>query len=61
MRIVYDAKTSVVVAELNNEQAGEVFGVSKVKNGNRMVQISLQSMCVVFYPIKGRASAWVTV
>ena len=60
MRTAYDAETPVVVAKLDNEQAREVFGVSKVKNGNRMVQINLLSMCVVFYPAKGRASAWVT-
>ena len=61
MRKVYDVNAPVVVAELDIIQAGEGFGVSKVKNGYRMVQINLRSMCVVFYPAKGRASAWVTV
>lgn len=61
MRIVYDGNTPVIVAELDYAQAGEVFEVSKVKNGSRIVEINLRSMCVVFYPAKGRASAWVTV
>ncbi|KAF7325675.1 hypothetical protein MKEN_00417400 [Mycena kentingensis (nom. inval.)] len=57
----YNKDTPVVVAELSNAQAGEVFGVSKVKNGNRMVTLHLQSMMVVFYPPTGKASAWLTV
>ncbi|KAF8205361.1 hypothetical protein K438DRAFT_1964437 [Mycena galopus ATCC 62051] len=57
----FSQDSPVVVAELNNSQAGEVFGVSKIKNGNRMVTIHLQSMMVVFYPSKGKASVWLTV
>ncbi|KAJ7048823.1 hypothetical protein C8F01DRAFT_1266556 [Mycena amicta] len=30
----YTPSTPVIVAELSNTQAGDVFGVSKVKNGN---------------------------
>ena len=57
----YNESTPVVVAELSNAQAGEIFGVSKVKNGNRMANIYLNSMCVVFYPGTGKARAWLTV
>ncbi|KAJ6562557.1 hypothetical protein B0H19DRAFT_1144952 [Mycena capillaripes] len=57
----FSLDSPVVVAELNTSQAGEVFGVSKIKNGNRMTTIHLQSMMVVFYPSKGKASAWLTV
>ncbi|KAJ7485802.1 hypothetical protein FB451DRAFT_1363603 [Mycena latifolia] len=57
----FSGDSPVVTAELNNSQAGEVFGVSKIKNGNRMTTIHLQSMIVVFYPPKGKASVWLTV
>ncbi|KAJ6615121.1 hypothetical protein B0H10DRAFT_2220625 [Mycena sp. CBHHK59/15] len=57
----FSQESPVVVAELNNSQAGEVFGVSKIKNGNRMTTIHLQSMMVVFYPSMGKASVWLTV
>ncbi|KAJ7706714.1 hypothetical protein B0H17DRAFT_1001143 [Mycena rosella] len=57
----FSQDSPVVVAELNNSQAGEVFGVSKIKNGNRMTTIHLQSMIIVFYPSKGKASVWLTV
>ncbi|KAJ6470529.1 hypothetical protein C8R45DRAFT_836906, partial [Mycena sanguinolenta] len=57
----FSQDSPVVVAELNNSQAGEVFGVSKIKNGNRMTTLHLQSMMVVFYPSKGKASVWLTV
>ena len=59
--LVYDENTPVVVAEMNHSQAGEIFGVSKVKGGNRMGTTYLSSMCIVFYPAKKRARAWVTV
>src|SRR5438046_8172710 len=55
--IDFDERTPVVVAELNHNQAGEVFGVSKVKGGNRMVTTYLLSMCVVLYPAQKRARA----
>jgi len=57
----YDQSTAVVVAELSNAQAGTVFGVSKIKNGNRYSQYHLSSMIVVFYPATGKASCWLTV
>ncbi|KAJ7785323.1 hypothetical protein DFH07DRAFT_726452, partial [Mycena maculata] len=57
----FSQDTPVVVAELNYSQAGEVFGVSKIKNGNRMTTIHLQSMVVILYPVTGKASAWLTV
>ncbi|KAJ7635046.1 hypothetical protein FB45DRAFT_744186, partial [Roridomyces roridus] len=57
----FSQESPVIVAELNNSQAGEVFGVSKIKNGNRMVTLHLQSMMVVFYPATGKASAWLTI
>ncbi|KAJ7512943.1 hypothetical protein B0H11DRAFT_1698531, partial [Mycena galericulata] len=57
----FSQDSPVIVAELSNSQAGEVFGVSKIKNGNRMTTLHLQSMMVVFYPSTGKASAWLTV
>lgn len=57
----FDESTPVVVAELNNAQAGTVFGVSKIKNGNRMETVHLANMVVVFYPPTGKASCWVSV
>ncbi|GLB41660.1 hypothetical protein LshimejAT787_1002600 [Lyophyllum shimeji] len=57
----YDQNTAVVVAELNSAQAGIVFGVSKIKNGNRYSTYHLHSMMVVFYPPTGKASCWVTI
>ncbi|KAJ7822270.1 hypothetical protein B0H14DRAFT_2192265, partial [Mycena olivaceomarginata] len=57
----FSQDSSVVVAELNNSQAGEVFGVSKIKNGNRMETVYLQSMMVVFYPPQDKVSVWLTV
>ncbi len=57
----YDETTPVDVAELTNAQAGAVFGVSKIKNGNRYTQYHLASMMVVFHPSKRRASCWLTV
>ncbi|KAK7044443.1 reverse transcriptase [Favolaschia claudopus] len=57
----FSQDSPVVTAELNNSQAGTVFGVSKIKNGNRMETIHLSSMMVVFYPSKGKASVWLSV
>ncbi|KAG5647851.1 Acyl-coenzyme A oxidase 2 [Asterophora parasitica] len=57
----YDQTTAVVVAELNNPQAGAVFGVSKIKNGNRYSEYHLRSMMVVFHPSAGKASCWLSV
>lgn len=50
-----------MVVVLNRDQAGEIFGVTKVKGGNRVEQTYVQSMCVVLYPAQKRAMAWVTV
>ncbi|KAF9468123.1 hypothetical protein BDZ94DRAFT_1247244 [Collybia nuda] len=57
----FDESSPVVVAELNNTQAGVVFGVSKIKNGNRMETVHLSNMIVVFHPSTGKASCWVSV
>ncbi|PMD64273.1 uncharacterized protein K444DRAFT_609225 [Hyaloscypha bicolor E] len=57
---VYDEKTPVVVAELRNKEAGEVFGVSKIKNGNRYETVHLFRMSVILYPLKQTASVWIS-
>jgi hypothetical protein len=59
--LVYDAESEIVVATLNNTQAGELFGVSKIKNGNRMVTFHLARMVVILYPRKSTAEVFVTV
>ncbi|KAE9979541.1 hypothetical protein EG327_007008 [Venturia inaequalis] len=53
--------TPVVVMDITGTQAGEIFGVTKTKSGNRMETTQLGSMCLVFYPAKGRATVWTTV
>ncbi|KAL1742834.1 hypothetical protein HDZ31DRAFT_65617 [Schizophyllum fasciatum] len=58
---VYDECTPVVVATLNNRAAGETFGVSKIKNGNRYSTYNLSLMTVVFYPAAKNAQVWVSV
>jgi len=58
---IYDENTPIVVAELTYHAAGEVFGVSKVKGGNRMATIHLAQMCVTLWPQEKRAKAWLTV
>jgi hypothetical protein len=60
MTLVYDETTPIIVAELGNKEAGEVFGVSKIKNGNRYTTINLARMCVVLHPPKKVATAWVS-
>ncbi|RYP59052.1 hypothetical protein DL769_008701 [Monosporascus sp. CRB-8-3] len=45
----YAEGTPIVVAEPTNTAAGEVFGVSKVKGGNRYATVHLARMAVVFY------------
>jgi hypothetical protein len=57
---VYDETTPVVVAELGHKEAGEIFGVSKIKNGNRYTTIHLARMSVVLYPIKKTAMVWIS-
>jgi hypothetical protein len=49
-----------VVAELRNKEAGEVFGVSKIKNGNRYETVHLFRMSVILYPLKKTASVWIS-
>ncbi|KAI1098439.1 hypothetical protein F4804DRAFT_338205 [Jackrogersella minutella] len=41
--------------------SGEIFGVSKIKNGNRYATVSLASMVVILYPGEKKAQAWITV
>lgn len=43
----YDDSTPVVVAMLSSSQAGDVFGVSKVKGGSLLTPACLSSICVV--------------
>ncbi|TRM67435.1 hypothetical protein BD626DRAFT_625884 [Schizophyllum amplum] len=57
----YDETTPVVVATLGNRAAGETFGVSKIKNGNRMKTVNLSLMTVVFYPPTQQAQVWVSI
>jgi len=57
----FDASTTVVVAELNHAQAGELLGVKKVKGGSRMATMYLASMCIVFFPATGNARVWLSV
>lgn len=57
----YDDKTPVVVAALSNAAAGEIFGVSKVKGGNRYATVHLAAMVVILYPASKKAQAWLTV
>ncbi|KAK7463569.1 hypothetical protein VKT23_006915 [Stygiomarasmius scandens] len=57
----FDDTTPVVVANLSNKAAGEVFGVSKIKNGNRMSTYDLRAMVVILYPVQQKAQAWVSV
>ncbi|KAF4635821.1 hypothetical protein G7Y89_g2262 [Cudoniella acicularis] len=45
----YDEKTPVIVAQLGNKEAGELFGVSKIKNGNRYETVHLAQM--LKYPL----------
>ncbi|KAL8287052.1 hypothetical protein RQP46_004058 [Phenoliferia psychrophenolica] len=54
---VYDDSSEVVVARLNNAQAGTIWGVSKIKNGNRYSSVHLASMVVILWPKKRRAEA----
>ncbi|KAI0460566.1 hypothetical protein F5B21DRAFT_13574 [Xylaria acuta] len=56
----YDESTAVIVAQLSSDAAGEVFGVTKIKNGNRYKTVYLAGMVVILYPGRKRAQAWVT-
>lgn len=57
----FDDTSPVVVVGFNNDQAGEVLVVSKVRGGNRFTTVDLQAMCVVFYPNRGKAKIWLTI
>ncbi|VDC04577.1 unnamed protein product [Peniophora sp. CBMAI 1063] len=57
----YDESTPVVVATLSNAVAGSLFGVTKIKNGNRYSTFHLERMVVIIYPEERRAEVWVTV
>ena len=56
----YSETTPVVVAELCHEEAEEIFGASKIKNGSGNETAYLESMCVVLYPQIGKACVWLT-
>lgn len=58
---VYDEETPVVVAQLTHAAAGAVFGVSKVKGGNRFATTHLAKMAVILFPQTKKAQAWLTV
>ena len=57
----FEESSPIVVTELNNSQAGEILGVSKVKGGNRYTTICLAAMCAVFRPQEGKCTIWCTV
>ncbi|KZV89496.1 hypothetical protein EXIGLDRAFT_618133 [Exidia glandulosa HHB12029] len=46
----YDASTPVVTAHFGNRAAGELFGVSKVKGGNRYTENHVSAVMAVLYP-----------
>ncbi|CAJ2507521.1 Uu.00g087070.m01.CDS01 [Anthostomella pinea] len=54
-------KTPVIVAQLSNAVAGKIFGVSKVKGGNRFATIHVAAMVVILYLEAKKAQAGVTV
>ncbi|EMR61272.1 hypothetical protein UCREL1_11806 [Eutypa lata UCREL1] len=58
---IYDEETPVVVAQLTHAAAGAVFGVSKVKGGNRFATTHLAKMAVILFPQTKKAQAWLTV
>ncbi|KAF8899663.1 hypothetical protein CPB85DRAFT_1327392 [Mucidula mucida] len=57
----YDESTPVVVATLTNRTAGAVFGVSKIKNGNRYSTYELDRMVVILYPSTKQAQVFVSI
>ncbi|KAI0012003.1 hypothetical protein F4779DRAFT_118822 [Xylariaceae sp. FL0662B] len=57
----YNESSPVVVARLSKEAAGEIFGVTKIKNGNRYATFYLLKMVVILYPEEKKAQAWITV
>jgi hypothetical protein len=57
---VYDEKTPVIVAKRRNKEAGEIFGVSKVKNRNQFETVHLFRVSLVLYPPKKSATVWIS-
>ena len=56
----FDGTTPVVVIDMGNRAAGEILGVSKIKNGNRMATTDLDRLCVVYRPTEGKATVWIS-
>ncbi len=48
----------VFVTDLGNKETREIFGVSKIKNGNRYEIVHLGRICFVLYPAKKEAMLW---
>jgi hypothetical protein len=46
---------------MDNQAAGEILGVTKVKGGNRMETTNLEAMCVIFRPKEEKCTVWLTV
>ena len=57
----FDDDTPVVVCPMNNQKAGEIFGVTKIKNGNRYSTFDLDSMSVILYPRTKKAQVYVSI
>lgn len=56
---VFSKETAVVVASIVGSQAaGEVFGKSKIKGGNRYEQCEARKVEFVYFPKKMKARVW---
>jgi len=55
----FDASTPVVVASVRGRQAaGEIFGKSKIRGGNRYEQCEMEKAEIVYFPTKQKARIW---
>jgi len=50
----FDETAPVVVAEFGGKAGGEIFGVSKVKGGNRYVTNYVRRIAAILYPAEER-------
>lgn len=56
---VFTGDTPVVVASIvGSLAAGEVFGKSKIKGGNRMEQREIEKVEFVYFPLRKKARIW---
>ena len=46
--------------DMGNRAAGEILGVSKIKNGNRMATTDLDRLCIVYRPTEGKATVGIS-